>query len=57
MSPCPTCRSLDVMQVRLTLRTGPVLFHHCRACEHRWWVDLEAGDGLSLSDILVRVAA
>lgn len=57
MSQCSKCRSTDVMQVRLVLRTGPVLFRHCRDCENRWWVDSTAGDRIALPDVLSRVAA
>jgi hypothetical protein len=57
MPQCSKCRSTDVMHVRLTLRTGPVLFHHCRGCEHRWWLDAEAGDRIELPQVLSRVAA
>jgi hypothetical protein len=57
MSHCPACQSPDLMQVRMTLKTGPVLFCSCRNCEHRWWVDVGDGDKLTLPDILERVAA
>jgi len=41
----------------MTLRTGPVLFRHCRNCEHRWWLDIEVGERVELPEILSRVAA
>jgi len=56
-SNCPHCRSNDLVSVRMTLPKGPVLFAHCRACEHRWWTDAEAPATLTLPDVLERAAA
>jgi len=40
----------------VTMGAEPVLFSHCRACEHRWWTDL-AGTPLPLDVVLARAAA
>lgn len=54
---CPNCRSNDLVSVGMTLPKGPVLFAHCRACEHRWWTDAEEVATLTLPDVLERAAA
>jgi len=53
---CPSCRSDDLVTVRVTMGPEPVNFSHCRACEHRWWTD-PAGTPLPLDVVLSRAAA
>lgn len=54
---CASCRSTNLVTVRLTVGSGPVLFASCRACEHRWWTDLEGNRLIALDEVLDRVAA
>lgn len=57
MNSCPTCSSTDLVSVHMTLPKGPVLFSHCRACEHRWWTDAQEAATITLPDVLDRAAA
>lgn len=57
MNPCPHCRSTDLVMVEMSLAAGPLLFAHCRACEHRWWTDLDGARVIALNDVLSRAAA
>ena len=54
MSQCAKCHSSDLVTVTMTLAKAPVLFTHCRACEHRWWTDVDGGSTITLDDVLTR---
>lgn len=49
---CPSCRSAELMTVRLALGEGglPLAFDFCTQCEWRGWD--ASGQNLSLSSIL-----
>ncbi len=57
MAHCAKCRSSNLVTVTMTLAKAPVLFTHCRACEHRWWTDVEGGQSIPLRDVLERAGA
>jgi hypothetical protein len=54
---CPSCRSANLIVVYMTIASDPVRFASCRACEHRWWTDLNEDRLLPLGEVLERVAA
>jgi hypothetical protein len=54
---CAHCHSENLVTVRLTMASGPVLFAQCRACEHRWWTDLQGNRLIALGEVLERAAA
>jgi hypothetical protein len=41
----------------MRLGSGPVLFASCRACEHRWWTDLDGKRLMTFEEVLDRAAA
>ena len=53
---CAKCSSNDLVKIAMTLNGGPVVFCHCRACEHRQWVAPEDGE-LRLPEVLAKVAS
>lgn len=57
VSQCPGCRSSNLIVVHMTIAAEPVRFSSCRACEHRWWTDLQADRAMPLVEVLDRVAA
>ncbi len=57
MAHCAKCRSSNLVTVTMTLAKAPVLFTHCRACEHRWWTTVEGGQSIPLRDVLERAGA
>jgi hypothetical protein len=57
MSNCAKCRSTDLVRVEMTLNGGPVMFCHCRACEHRQWHSADNGNSLHLPEVLDKVAS
>ena len=34
---CPTCRVVDVSEIRLNIRDRRLTMHACVRCEARWW--------------------
>lgn len=52
---CPTCRSVELVEIRLTVRDKLVTMHSCSTCENRWW-DSE-GRRLSLPSVLELVGS
>jgi hypothetical protein len=54
---CPSCNSQNLVVVNMTLKATPVQFAHCRACEHRWWLDVSGDRVLALDEVLDRAAA
>lgn len=37
MVKCPTCGSLDLVQISMTFEGSGIHFRACHACEERWW--------------------
>ena len=37
MVKCPTCGSLDFVQISMTFEGSGIQFRACSACEERWW--------------------
>jgi hypothetical protein len=54
---CAKCSSNDLVKIAMTLNGGPVTFCHCRACEHRQWVNGTDSNELRLPDVLAKVAS
>jgi len=54
---CASCRSTNLVTVKLTVGSNPMLFASCRNCEHRWWTDLDGDRLIALDEVLDRVAA
>jgi transposase-like protein len=52
---CPYCRSRDVVEISMELRSEKVTMHSCPACERRWW-DRD-GQSVGLGSVLDLVAA
>lgn len=52
MHRCLNCGSTDLFTMELTVSRGPARFRHCRACEHRWWSELDGAGALALDDVL-----
>jgi transposase-like protein len=50
---CPRCESRNVININLTVETGPLSFYSCHACEKRWWHD-DDGNAIDLPDVLAR---
>ncbi|MFN2615472.1 MAG: hypothetical protein ABR552_11730 [Actinomycetota bacterium] len=48
---CPRCGSRNVININLTVESGPVSFYSCHACEKRWWLD-DAGNAMDLPEVL-----
>ena len=57
MSNCAKCRSTDLVRVEMSLNGGPVMFCHCRSCEHRQWHSADSGSSLHLPEVLDKVAS
>ena len=47
---CPTCRMVDLSEIRLSLRNSEVTLHACVRCEQRWW-DRD-GEPVALDEVL-----
>jgi transposase-like protein len=37
MVKCPTCGSLDLVQISMTFEGSGIDFRACHSCEERWW--------------------
>lgn len=57
MTACAKCTSTNLVKIEMTLNGGPVLFCHCRQCEHRQWASTDDGNSLRLNDVLAKVAS
>ncbi len=47
---CPTCRAVDLSEIRLHLRGCEVILRACVRCEKRWWH--QDGEPVALDDVL-----
>lgn len=50
---CPRCKSDNVININMTVETGPVSFFSCHACDKRWWND-DQGHAIELPEVLQR---
>jgi transposase-like protein len=57
MDHCPRCTSDDLLRIDLAPRGREMHFNTCRACEHKWWVDVKVSVEISLHDVLQELAA
>lgn len=53
---CASCGSANTLSIGLEGGSQPLDFHHCRACEHHWWV-ARGGDAMPLGRVLEVVGA
>ena len=37
MTKCPTCGSLDLVQISMSFEGSGIEFRACSSCEERWW--------------------
>lgn len=47
---CPTCRVVELSEIRLRLRESDVTMRACVRCEQRWW-DRD-GEQVALDEVL-----
>lgn len=47
---CPTCRVIELSEIRLKLRDSDVTLRACVRCEQRWW-DRD-GEPVALDEVL-----
>lgn len=52
MHRCVKCGSSDLFEMDLTVSNGPAHFTHCRACEHRYWVEPDSTGTLAFEELL-----
>ncbi len=57
MTRCPRCYSIDLAGFDLAPKGQELHFHHCRSCEHRWWVSQSGEESLALRTVLEHIAA
>lgn len=51
---CPTCRAMELTEIRLQLGGDHVTMHSCSGCEDRWW--FREGERVAFHHVL-RLAA
>ncbi len=47
---CPTCRVVELSEIRLNLRDSDVTLRACVRCEQRWWA--RDGEPVALDEVL-----